>query len=89
MDEDAGSMERVFNCGAGGVVSKSIGLEPKNGYPNPTVVELDYGILNAMGLPNPGINHYGEEIDVLKDGKFWSKCNRVEYELSSCKRIRS
>jgi dihydroorotate dehydrogenase (NAD+) catalytic subunit len=66
MDEDAGSMERVFNCGAGGVVSKSIGLEPKNGYPNPTVVELDHGILNAMGLPNPGINHYGKEIDVLK-----------------------
>jgi dihydroorotate dehydrogenase (NAD+) catalytic subunit len=66
MDEDAGSMERVFNCGAGGVVSKSIGLEPKNGYPNPTVVELDHGILNAMGLPNPGILQYGKEIDVLK-----------------------
>jgi len=66
MDEDAGSMERVYNCGAGAVVTKSIGLEPKKGYPNPTVVELENGILNAMGLPNPGINQYGNEIKVLK-----------------------
>ena len=66
MDEDAGSMERVFNCGAGAVVTKSVGLEPKEGYPNPTVVELENGILNAMGLPNPGINQYGKEIQVLK-----------------------
>ncbi len=66
MDEDAGSMERIFNCGAGGVVSKSIGVEPKEGYSNPTVVELDHGILNAMGLPNPGIYQYGKEIDLLK-----------------------
>jgi len=70
MDEDAGSMERVFNCGASAVVTKSIGLEPKEGYPNPTVVELEYGILNAMGLSNPGINQYGKEIEVLKKLKF-------------------
>jgi dihydroorotate dehydrogenase (NAD+) catalytic subunit len=66
MDEDAGSMERVFNCGAGAVVTKSIGIEPKKGYPNPTVVELDNGILNAMGLPNAGINQYGNELKALK-----------------------
>ena len=44
MDEDAGSMARVFNSGAGAIVTKSIGLKPRNGYPNPTVVELEYGI---------------------------------------------
>ncbi|MBN2602814.1 MAG: dihydroorotate dehydrogenase [Candidatus Thermoplasmatota archaeon] len=66
MDEDAGSMLRAFNNGAGAVVTKSIGIKPKPGYPNPTFVELEHGILNAMGLPNPGIDEFGEEIIKLK-----------------------
>jgi len=66
MDEDAGSMERIFNYGAGAIVTKSIGLKPREGYPNPTVIELEHGILNAMGLPNPGIDEFGEEIKKLK-----------------------
>lgn len=66
MDEDAGSMERITRCGAGGVVTKSIGLKPREGYPNPTVVELECGILNAMGLPNPGIDNFKEEVRNLK-----------------------
>ena len=66
MDEDAGSMERIFKSGAGAIVTKSIGLKPRDGYPNPTVVELEYGILNAMGLPNPGIKEFKDEIKHLK-----------------------
>ena len=66
MDEDAGSMKRVADCGASAVVTKSIGLKPRDGYPNPTVVELEYGILNAMGLPNPGIKEFEGEIRKLK-----------------------
>ena len=66
MDEDSGSMERIFNLGAGAVVTKSIGLKPRKGYPNPTVIELEYGILNAMGLPNPGVDEFGDEIEKLK-----------------------
>ena len=66
MDEDAGSMERIFNCGASAIVTKSIGLKPREGYLNPTVIELECGILNAMGLPNPGIKEFGEEIKQLK-----------------------
>jgi len=69
MDEDAESMKRVFTCGAGAVVTKSIGLKPRGGYPNPTVIELEHGILNAMGLPNPGIREFGEEIKKLKRSK--------------------
>jgi dihydroorotate dehydrogenase (NAD+) catalytic subunit len=67
MDEDSGSMKRIFDCGASAVVTKSIGLKPKEGYPNPTFVELEHGILNAMGLPNPGIEEFCEEIKELKD----------------------
>jgi dihydroorotate dehydrogenase (NAD+) catalytic subunit len=67
MDEDAGSMKRIIQCGAGAVVTKSIGLTAREGYPNPTLIELEHGILNAMGLPNPGINRYSQEIRKLKN----------------------
>jgi dihydroorotate dehydrogenase (NAD+) catalytic subunit len=66
MDEDAGSMKRIFENGAGAIVTKSIGLKPNKGYNNPTFVELEYGILNAMGLPNPGIENFQNEIEKLK-----------------------
>jgi dihydroorotate dehydrogenase (NAD+) catalytic subunit len=66
MDEDAGSMQRMIHSGAGAIVSKSIGIHPREGYANPTVVELEHGILNAMGLPNPGIELYGQEIKALQ-----------------------
>ncbi|MFH1013489.1 MAG: dihydroorotate dehydrogenase [Thermoplasmatota archaeon] len=62
MNEDAGSMKRVLQSGAAAVVTKSIGLQPRIGHLNPTFVELECGILNAMGLPNPGIHHYKKEI---------------------------
>lgn len=60
------SLKRVIEAGAGAVVTKSMGLEPRTGYPNPTVVQVDCGLLNAMGLPNPGINHFKEEMKQLK-----------------------
>ena len=67
MDEDAKSMTRIYNSGACAVVTKSIGMKPRTGYPNPTFVEVKHGILNAMGLPNPGIERYEEEIAELKN----------------------
>ena len=66
MDEDAGSMQRIIDCGAGAIVTKSIGIKARDGYPNPTVVELDHGILNAMGLPNPGIDEFDQEMGLLR-----------------------
>ena len=65
MDEDAGSMRRIIASGAGAIVTKSIGLSPRPGYPNPTVVETPCGLLNAMGLPNPGITDFTGELDLL------------------------
>lgn len=61
------SLESVIDAGAGAVVTKSLGLEPRTGYPNPTVVQTDCGLLNAMGLPNPGISHFKEEMKQLKN----------------------
>jgi len=62
----AESLNRVAKGGAGAVVSKSIGLEPRVGYANPTVVQAEAGLINAMGLPNPGIDVYAEEIKYSK-----------------------
>jgi dihydroorotate dehydrogenase (NAD+) catalytic subunit len=62
----AESMHRIIKGGAGAVVTKSVGLLARSGYANPTVVQAKSGIINAMGLPNPGINDYAEEIRYTK-----------------------
>jgi dihydroorotate dehydrogenase (NAD+) catalytic subunit len=58
----AASLKRVVEGGAGAVVTKSVGVAPRMGYANPTVVQVNSGLINAMGLPNPGIEEYTEEI---------------------------
>ncbi|MBN1245171.1 dihydroorotate dehydrogenase [Candidatus Bathyarchaeota archaeon] len=60
------SLQRIAEAGAGAVVTKSVGLTPRVGYPNPTVVQANCGIINAMGLPNPGIAEYASEIRYAK-----------------------
>ena len=64
MDETGHSMVRMFECGAGAVVSKSVGSVPKGGHANPCFMEVAGGYVNAMGLPNPGIDLFKEEMDV-------------------------
>jgi len=60
------SLREVIDNGAGAVVTKSVGLKPREGYPNPAVVQVNCGLLNAMGLPNPGVRDFVEEIRELK-----------------------
>lgn len=62
------NLRRVAQCGAGAVVTKSIGLRPRKGCPNPTIVEVDCGFINAMGLPNPGVDEFLEELKTAKKG---------------------
>lgn len=52
--------------GAGAVVTKSIGPVPKTGHPNPSMVRLDGGFLNAMGLPNPSYPDFLQELEIAK-----------------------
>jgi dihydroorotate dehydrogenase (NAD+) catalytic subunit len=64
---NAAIIKRVAEKGCGAIITKSIGPEPKAGYPNPTVVELGGGnLINAMGLPNPGCNIFVKEIAKAK-----------------------
>lgn len=52
--------------GAGAVVTKSIGPVPKTGHPNPSMVRLECGFLNAMGLPNPSYPGFLQELEIAK-----------------------
>jgi dihydroorotate dehydrogenase (NAD+) catalytic subunit len=63
LGETGKTLSRVIEHGAGAITTKSIGLEPRAGHDNPTIVELDCGLLNAMGLPNPGIDEYKSELE--------------------------
>ncbi|RZN62389.1 MAG: dihydroorotate dehydrogenase [Methanonatronarchaeia archaeon] len=56
------SMNRVFRCGAGGVVSKSVSMEGKPGNPGPVVISTGAGWINSMGLPNPGASEFIDEL---------------------------
>lgn len=69
LDETAASMLRCWKAGAGGMVTKSIGLEARLGHPNPSLLAVSGGYLNAMGLPNPGIEEFVHEVQaVVKAG---------------------
>lgn len=61
------SLKRVASMGAGAVVTKSIGVEPKYGHPNPSLVRLDTGYINAMGLPNPSYKEFLPELEIAKE----------------------
>ncbi|MGH2764359.1 MAG: dihydroorotate dehydrogenase [Actinomycetota bacterium] len=51
----------------GGIVTKSITARPVKGLPTPRMVETPSGMLNAIGLQNPGVEAFVE-----KDGPFIS-----------------
>ena len=50
----AGLMTRAAHSGAAMVTAKSCGPAPRAGHPNPVAFDWDGGLLNAIGLTNPG-----------------------------------
>ena len=63
------SLSKVLDAirvGAGGAVTKSIGPTPRDGYPEPTVVEVEGGVVNAAGLPNPGAEKFSELLQQIR-----------------------
>ncbi|UCE11912.1 MAG: dihydroorotate dehydrogenase [Candidatus Thorarchaeota archaeon] len=59
-------MRRVSEAGADVIVTKSIGLVPRKGNEGPILAASHGGLLNAVGLTNPGIDGFAEELAVLK-----------------------
>ncbi|MDO5848101.1 MAG: dihydroorotate dehydrogenase [Methanobrevibacter sp.] len=62
LGSNSSSLNMILNSGAGGVVTKSFSKDPNPGYINPTTVGVDCGIINAIGLSNPGVDNFLEEI---------------------------
>ncbi len=62
----ASLLERCARMGAGAVTAKSCGPSLRHGHPNPTVVDWGWGLLNAIGLPNPGAE---AELEILQDAR--------------------
>jgi dihydroorotate dehydrogenase (NAD+) catalytic subunit len=60
-------MGRVARCGAGAVTTKSCSLQPRPGYPNPVVLDWGWGLINAVGLSNPGVEVMVEEIRAARE----------------------
>lgn len=67
MGSTAASLNWVSRCGAGAVVTKSFSKMPNKGYKNPTTVEVDGGIINAIGLSSPGVETFKKELELLND----------------------
>jgi len=56
----------ALRVGAGGAVTKSIGPVPREGYSEPTIVEVESGLVNAAGLPNPGAELFSKDLAQIK-----------------------
>lgn len=54
---------RVSRAGAGAVVTKSFNRKGREGYRNPSFIEVRGGFLNALGIPNPGMEEMREEVE--------------------------
>ena len=67
MDLSFSGMKYVFESGAGMVTTKSYTLKPRAGHIGPVVATFDNGLLNSMGLCNPGIDDGIKEIKELKN----------------------
>lgn len=69
----AALLARVAKTGAAAVTTKSCGLLPRQGHENPTVLASEHGLLNAIGLTNPGVSEEVKEIlkfkKLLKNSK--------------------
>jgi len=90
LGETGESLINAARNGAGAVTTKSIGIKPNEGNKNPTVLETGYGLINAVGLANPGIDNYENEIktalksNVSVIGSVFGK-NKKEFVLVSKK----
>ena len=67
MDMSFSGLDISAKNGAGIVTSKSLTLEPRMGHKGPVVAEFESGLLNAMGLCNPGIVDGITEVNQFKE----------------------
>jgi dihydroorotate dehydrogenase (NAD+) catalytic subunit len=64
----AETLIRVGRAGAGAVTAKSCSLAPRAGHHNPTVLDWGHGLINAVGLSNPGANAQRDILIKAREG---------------------
>lgn len=57
----------------GAITTKTITLNPREGNPPPRIFETDYGVINSVGLENPGLDIFIKE-ELPKIKKLKTKC---------------
>jgi len=62
----ASTLDFAARAGAGAVTLKTCGLTPRKGHPGPSILPVRHGLLNAVGLSNPGAAAAAEEIRAFK-----------------------
>lgn len=65
----ASTWKSVVNSGAGGITTKSIWLNEHIGHPNPTIITTEHWMMNAVGLPDAGLEKAKEEIASYSQNK--------------------
>lgn len=58
----ASSFHNVIKNGAGGVTTKSLWLTEHRGHPNPVMIANEHYMLNAVGVPDAGIEKAKQEL---------------------------
>lgn len=66
----ASSLRRAALAGAGAVTTKSCSRAPRKGHPAPCILPWKAGLLNAVGLSNPGVDAEIAEIAEYKQTCF-------------------
>ncbi len=77
------SLQRVYDCGAGMVTCKSIGLDVRKGNPSPVFAEVKNGFVNALGLPCAGPKEMHEELEKVTAPLIVSIHGKTEEEFTS------
>lgn len=65
----AASWRRAATCGVGAVTTKSLWLREHQGHRNPTIISTDHWTLNAVGVPDAGVEKAREEIGSFNKDK--------------------
>ena len=66
LGSDADILYRIGQTSIGAITPKSCSKQPRQGYDNPTVLAWKHGLINAVGLSNPGIEAEIQELKKLK-----------------------
>ena len=61
-------LKRVSEYNVGGIITKSLTYKPRKGYSTPIIVGVKAGLINAVGLTNPGYRYFLEnELSLMDD----------------------